>query len=268
MRRTVPLALFAAVTVVPATWTELAFADKKGCIAASDAGQEARELRKLLAARAQFMACAAEECPGAVRGFCARKLEEVESILPSIVVRAKDGRGVDVTDVRVLVDGKLEAERLDGTAVSLDPGEHRIRLETAHGTAVEETLVARVGEKNRAVDVTLGAPVEAAPVPSAWAPSASRATPEARRPLVVVYVLGGTAAVALASFGYFAISGFNQLQDMRGTCRPFCAQSDIDSLHHKLLVADISLSVAVVALAAGAVALLTQTTHPRGSGDR
>jgi hypothetical protein len=155
-----------------------------------------------------------------------------------------------VSDVRVLVDGTVRAERLDGSAIDLDPGPHRLRLEPARGAVVEQDVLARIGEKNRAIDAVVGAPSAAPTTPA-------DVTRPHRLP-TTAYVFGGVAAVAFGSFAFFGITGYARLQDMRSSCRPFCAQGDIDALRQKLLVADISLGIGLVAAAATAWVVLSQ----------
>ena len=63
------------------------------------------------------------------------------------------------------------------------------------------------------------------------------------------YVLGGVSAAAAASFAYFAISGLSQLNQLE-QCKPNCSRSDVRDVRTKYLLADVSLGVSAVALAA------------------
>ena len=65
-----------------------------------------------------------------------------------------------------------------------------------------------------------------------------------------VYILGGLGIVALGSFGYFGVTAIRQRDDLESDCAPGCSQDDKDSVDRKLLIADISLGVAVLSLGA------------------
>jgi hypothetical protein len=54
-------------------------------------------------------------------------------------------------------------------------------------------------------------------------------------------------AVAVASFATFGAVGKSDIDDLRATCAGHCKQSDVDSAWSKLIVADVSLGVGVVA---------------------
>ena len=62
-------------------------------------------------------------------------------------------------------------------------------------------------------------------------------------------------AAGLASFTYFALSGRSDHSDLE-RCKPDCTESDVNSVHTKYLIADISLGVSVAALGVAAYLLL------------
>ena len=45
-----------------------------------------------------------------------------------MAVHARDAKGEDLTEVRLTIDGETVAERLDGRALTLDPGTHTFRF--------------------------------------------------------------------------------------------------------------------------------------------
>src|SRR5579859_5937510 len=94
--------------------------EKKACIAASEKAQQLRADGKLLASREQLLVCARDVCPGVIRKDCAKWLGELEDALPSIVLGAKDGKGRDLEDVRVDIDGVQATSALDGKAIPID----------------------------------------------------------------------------------------------------------------------------------------------------
>src|SRR5438477_12669702 len=124
------LSTLTALTV--AAVTPPARADEtQACIDASDKGQILRIDKKLLDARDQFAVCARPGCPGEIRESCGRWFDETERRIPTIVFVIKDETGNDVSPVRITVDGTLVAERYDGAALTLDPGEHTFRFDAA-----------------------------------------------------------------------------------------------------------------------------------------
>ena len=63
--------------------------------------------------------------------------------------------------------------------------------------------------------------------------------------------------IALGSFTLFGIQGKNDVDDLQ-KCKPRCAESDVDKARTKLIIADISLGVGIVALAVSAYMIITR----------
>jgi hypothetical protein len=235
---------------------------KVACTNAHEQGQLLRNAGKLLAGRDRFVECSREACPVMVRKDCAELVARVEAELPTVVVAARDPGGQDTADVRVLIDGRVVEEHLDGMPFGADPGEHVIRFEKDGALPVEQTLVLQAGEKGRRVAVAFQA-ATASPPRAPW-PSARSGppvpAPDVRRaPSTFAYALGGLAIAAAGSFTYFAIAGKLEENDLAVSCAPNCADSAVAPVRRDYLVADVSLGVA--ALAAGA-ALWLFTHHP------
>jgi len=237
-----------AALLAPST----ARADAASCVAASDLGQKLRDDGHLVASRAQFATCAQESCPTPVRGDCVRWLEDVDRRLPTIVIAATAG-GRDTSDVRVSIDGALVKSRLDGGAIPLDPGEHRIRYEHAGDPPVQDTFVLREGEKDRALRVRFGASPEAkilAPVPA--------------RPPVLGYAMVGVAAAGLVSFAVLAIAGYSTIQVCKS--EPNCdVPSHSSQTATEFAFADVSLGIGLVAAGIATWAFLHHA-HARAQG--
>ena len=136
---------------------------KQECIAANESAQGLRRAGNLREARARLAVCVAASCPAVVREDCAQRLDEVEKAAASIVFVAKDASGNDLSAVKVSVDGSPFADRLDGTALSVDLGEHTFRFELDGLPTIEKKLVIREGEKDRRERVTFVAPAVAKP---------------------------------------------------------------------------------------------------------
>lgn len=243
MTRLAPLVVGLALALVPGR-AAAAPPDKAACADAYTAGQELRLERHYTRARKALLACAQPTCPAFMQTECTRWLSEVEAAQSSIVVVVRDDAGHDVKPSRVVVDGEDVREPLDGRALAVDPGEHVVEVHTPDATRSERVLV-REGEKRRPLAFTVAAaPPAAAPPPVKIEPRASR------RPIPTLgWILGGTSALALASFAGFATAGFVMQSDRDATCSPHCPQADVDAVKRRYLVADISLGVAVLAAA-------------------
>jgi hypothetical protein len=235
------------------------------CLAAHPAAQRLRQDGKLRASRAELLVCARAVCPGVVRSECGRWLSEVDELTPSIVVSAREARGGDVTNARVIADGETAAQRLDGREIALDPGAHTIRVQASGYEPSDLEVVLHERERARPLAFTMKSTV-VEPAPRPTTPLRTDATPsssgpEARPVPASVYVLGAIGVVALGSFTWFGLSGRSEYFDLKDSCGPGCSQSDVGSMRTKLIVADVSLGVSVVALGAAAYLLLTRPAH-------
>jgi hypothetical protein len=273
------LPLAAALTLALAGPRASAQTHKKACAAAYERAQGLRRDGKLLEAREALIACSQPTCPAAAVADCGPWLAEVEQSLPSVVIAAKDASGRERLDVRVLVDGRLLATVLDGKALPVNPGPHTFRYEPAAGPAVEERVVIREGEKNRAITVILGAPAAGAPAQppalarSAAPPLASPAAPPLASPAAppakssvpaersvpaeppVPGLAWASAAAGAAGIAVFAVAGALSLEaeaDLPPTCAPRCARAQVRAVRVPQTVADVGLGVGVVALGAAA----------------
>jgi hypothetical protein len=186
---------------------------KAQCISANETAQDLRGAGKLLEARAQLALCVAESCPGPVRQDCAVRLVEIDKAQPTLVIVAQDASGTDVGGVRATIDGKPQAAEINGTAIQLDPGEHRLVLEAAGHPPVEKTLVLHEGEKNRREVVTFaGGPapapattVESTPTPDqAHENPTTASAPSGKTQRMIALGVGGAGAVGLIVGGVFA----------------------------------------------------------------
>jgi hypothetical protein len=205
-------------------WPATAAADVKPCLNAAEEGQRLRDSGAYLDARQRFIACAADECPGEVRKACVGWLGDLDKLIPTVVFGARL-QGREIADVRVSVDGKLVAERIDGKPVALDPGERHIRFEHTGEPDVDETTVVMAGEKERPVTAQFGGDLPALPPsPTAAVAVESHAAPavaHAERSRAPAYALGALGLGALAAGAVLDISGYAFLQQCGGdsTCK-------------------------------------------------
>jgi len=239
-----------------------ASADSKQCVAANDDGTGLRQQGKLVEAREKFLICAAASCPKIVRDECQGLVQKLDASIPTVVFAVSDAQGNDLTNVKVTLDGVLVASSLDGRAVPLNPGEHRVKIETADGGVLERSLLAREGEKNRTFSLVVGAKAETPAPPVAKTPAPEQRAPSpgpSSHVSPLAWVLGGVGVVALGSFSYFALRGKSQENDLESSCAPNCSHDDYSSMKQKYLVADVSLGVGVLALGAATYFFLHPT---------
>lgn len=232
------------------------------CPSSSEEGQRLRDKNKYSDARAMFRSCSQPSCPAIVRKDCAKWLSEIDETQPSIVIAAQDAAGTDLAAVRVLVDDRQVASKADGSPIPVDPGEHALRVEAPGHAPLTQRLIVRVSEKNRLVRVIFqdGAKAPAAaPVgplrPTTEAPAAQPASRSG--PPVLAFVLTGVGVVALGSFGYFGLMSKSDLSKLRSDCAPFCDPSKLDDVKSRMLIADVSLGIGIVALGVAAVLFVT-----------
>jgi hypothetical protein len=133
------------------------------CLDSADSGQTLRASHKLIEARAQFGLCAASTCPSAVQADCTKWVAEADKAIPTVVLGAKDDAGNDTFDVKVTVDGAPFANKLEGTALPVDPGAHTFRFQRPDGTWRERQVLVEEGQKAIPVAVTFAAPFAVAP---------------------------------------------------------------------------------------------------------
>jgi hypothetical protein len=182
-------------------------------------------------------------------------LVELEAEQPTWIVEARTVRGEETAGVRVLVDGQLVRERLDGIALPVDPGEHVVRVEVPGLPTAEQRVVAKPGEKDRRIVFDM-----VPPAPPSPAPLVEAALPPAHTP-ASVYVLGGAAVLAAASFTTFAVLGKSLENDRASTCKPRCSDAQVAPVHVDYAVADASLAAAVVLAGAATWVFVASRAH-------
>jgi hypothetical protein len=140
------------------------------CLSASEKSLSLQNQHRLRAARAELVSCSSASCPTDIREECTRRVGEIKLAIPTVVFEARDASGKDLFDVRITMDGETLSERLDGTAISVDPGVHLFGFETQGHSKVETKVLVREGEKERREHISFDTPgIETAtsgPVPA------------------------------------------------------------------------------------------------------
>jgi hypothetical protein len=255
---------------------------RRSCANSYERGQELRQSSKLRRAREVLIGCARAACGEFVQKECSKWITQIDAETPSMVLLAKDEGGVAVLDVEVTMDGELLTSRLDGRAVSVDPGMHDFAFKAGSGATVERRVAISLGERNRIVSVDLPAAgtrsaaapsalakteakeTKAAPAPrSEPAPSASRlqlktTPPEDAPPSPAPtqssggsawpYVVGGVGALGVGGYALLYSMAKSENNALMDQCWPTCSEGRLDRVRNLYLAADVSLGVGVAAL--------------------
>jgi hypothetical protein len=235
---------------------------KQQCIAAINTGEDLRHAGKLLEAQSQFEVCVAASCWDTLRTDCGKRLADTVAAIPTLVFDVKDGGGNAIPSVRVSVDGAPLTDRLDGSALRVDPGEHKLVFEdTGHGTQVETVLAAREGEKDRHVSVIIVSPTVKAPSPVSETARPSEGT--SRMPALVV---GATGVVGVGVGIATDIAAMSKHSTLAHECRsptecPTDAQSDLDAFHLLRTASAVAYVVGALGIAGGITLWLVSRSH-------
>ena len=289
------VAAVAVAVLAPLADARAAEPTKQQCIDANETAQTLRQSGKLAASRAQLLTCVTASCPEAIRNDCSQRLDDLSLVQPTIVFEAKDGAGHDLSAVKVTMDGQPFADRLDGSALPVDPGARSFTFEVAGQPPVTQTFVVHEGERARRERIVIGpspatsapplapAPPFAIPTPTpnpapqpqlAAAPLALADTPQKpgsgqRTAALLVGGVGVAGVVVGIVFGALASGSWSSSQSECGspTSCPNRAQAitDHDSATSSAAISTVGL-IAGGALLAGGVALwFTAPTGPRTS---
>jgi hypothetical protein len=253
------LALFA----MPARLAGAAEPTTAACLAASERAVALRQQHKLGDARAELLICSSASCPADVRDECLRHVDEVNAKIPTIVFEAKDASGNDLAAVKVAVDGRPVAERLDGIPLPLDPGEHLFTFQTAGQPSIEKHLVVREAEKERRERIVFGAPAASILATPSGAPhpreDSGRGLGTQR---ILAIVAAGVGVVGLGLGIGYGLDAKSKRDTARADCpTPTCPDMNGSTLWDSAVsagnVATIAFVVSGAALATGAVLWFT-----------
>jgi hypothetical protein len=251
---------------------------KRACLVAFDRAQQMRASTKLLGARDALIECSSETCPTLVRRDCSQWMGEVLASLPSVVFGAQDASGTDLVAVRVSVDGVVAQERLEGKAIAIDPGPHVIRYELTDGTAVEDRILVREGEKNRALTAKFPEPARKPPglIPSPTAPAPAKlathdqASPAgASRPSAANLVVGIVSGVAglgvLGAALAFDLTATSEAHALACAAHKSCQAAQVDPIQEKYTDADILLGAGAAAVVFAVIVLAVRPFHTKAT---
>jgi hypothetical protein len=184
------------------------------CLTASETSIKLRADHQLRATREQLLVCSALTCPAEVRAECERRVVEVNAAIPTLVFEAKNAAGGDLSDVSVTMDGKPLAARLEGNAISIDPGAHSFHFEADREPPIDRSFVLHEGEKDRRERIVFGL------LPAAPAASVARAPQESagHGQRLLGLIVGGAGLAGLGLGGVFGGLTFSSWSSANHEC--------------------------------------------------
>lgn len=226
--RAVPWLFIASLSSLPSTAEPRA--SSQACLTAYERTQSARRDSNLLDAREAAIACSSESCPAALSADCVRWAGELQALVPGLVFDVRLPDGSNATDVTVLLDGATLTTKLDGKAISVNPGPHAVVLRAPGYPDVTTKIVALEGDRTRKVSAVLTKPGAKA---GGDAPAGAT-----HRPVpLITWVAGGTAVATLLTASIFAGVGLSQRAALEA-CKPGCTVDAAASAARLLALAD------------------------------
>jgi hypothetical protein len=232
------------------------------CFSSAEAAQPLMRERQLVAAQRLLLECAREECPKAARADCRTWLDQVTRAIPTVVLAAHEERpGAApraLEDVRVVVDGRPLASRLDGTDVPLDPGHHELRFEHAGFDPVAMHFDLHEGER-REIEAVFRRAVTLTP-PPIEPPAAPAGAPVP----VLAWGLAGTSVLALGAGITMEVIGLSDRAGLVSSCKPTqsCSPSAVNAARGKVAAGDVLLGAGGVLLVGAAYVYFTRDPAP------
>jgi hypothetical protein len=224
------------------------------CLSSFVNAQELRKAGKLVGAREQAAACGRDACPRQLRDECVTWVRELDASIPSIVLFVRTPENADAGGARVLVDGLVLPDALDGRGHGIDPGPHVIRAESPSFDPVEVSVLIHQGERDRPVELSLRPRAKAAEAPR---PSLL--------PVAIPAAVGAVGIGVFAAFDLWGYYGSPGYQSLSHDCSPRCSPSDVDSVRTRFVVADVGLGVALAAAGVATAIWLVRGHPPNGA---
>jgi serine/threonine-protein kinase len=202
------IALLVCATTVITTMTvsSIARADEPTTLECLGAHEESLALQgkhQLRAARQKLLSCSSSACPADVRAECMQKVQELNAQVPTIVFETVDADGRDLVAVSVTMDGERLTDRLEGTSIAVDPGQHTFIFEWTGHPTIERTLVVHEGEQDRHERV-------------AWPPAPASRWGRAR---IAGLALAGAGVIAVGIGTFYGIEAWSTRDGARTGCR-------------------------------------------------
>jgi hypothetical protein len=234
---------------------------KEQCLDAHHKAQTAQLDGKLILAREMASICASSTCPSVLIGDCAHWLSDIDQQIPSVVFEVRVDGEPNVT-ASVFADGNQVPVWSKGEALRLDPGQHEFRFELSPRAPIEKSIMLTTGMQYRVILAEFvmarrAQVVAATPLP---APAPPPVVP--RRTPTLVYPMLGIGALGVAGFTTFALVGKSKQNDLEQRCMAHCTDEQMRPMKTHYLIADLSLGVGLISLAAAATIYFWRSESP------
>jgi hypothetical protein len=232
------------------------------CLAANESAIKLRVDHKLRQAREASLVCASAACPGEVRDACEKRAAQVSAVIPMVVFDVTDASGNLVTVASVTMDRLPLAERLDGSPLAVDPGEHVLSFSAPGQPTLEKRFVFEEGVIGRHESVVLGA---AATLPASVAiepqPTATRSSSGLGTRKLAGLAVGGVGVAGVAVGSIFGIMTFASWSAAGSACgsggTSHCSRASAATVTSDHSAAETDGTISTVAFVAGGALLAT-----------
>ncbi|HEY4158603.1 MAG TPA: hypothetical protein VGM29_10920 [Polyangiaceae bacterium] len=241
------VALAASIAFGSALFSHAALADEsdapppasmdvvQGCVSAHEKARLSSLQEDWAAMREAVSACTSETCPLAIRSDCATWRDDLERVLPTLLVVVE--RGATGSPVTLELDGQAIELAEPSAPMQTLPGKHRLRFLSPPFAPIEQELSLAKGEKDHVVRVRFGA-LQGAAAPST-APAAVSTRSSRPVPWSTIALSGGALA-AFATSTALLVSALSKRAEARASCAPVCDTSVRSGIQSRLLLSDLS----------------------------
>jgi hypothetical protein len=255
IRRLAVLVFAAASSSTLAPGVARAEPSVEACATAYEDAQRKQARGALVEARELAASCSDPACPSGIVRLCAPLAADIERAIPTIVLAAIEADGRDVVGARVVVDEGRPAS-LDGRAVALDPGSHRLRFVHPDPAVapLELEVTLEPSARNRRIEARFPARATSA---RASEPGPNEGSRTLLVPAIVAFGVGGAGLAFGAVTGGLALGEDGTLEDVCPTpssC-PAEEQGRIDRAETLAALSTVGFVVGGAGLAAGVVLL-------------
>lgn len=209
------------------------------------------------AARKALEACVVAECPVEVRQYCTQASAELAKRVPSVIVAARDGRGLDVPTAKLLVDGE---HAILGTSIELEPGWHTFQFEAPGFRPKEERLKLRESERQRLLTVELE--TKATPTTTRPPPPTPKTREREAGASPLAWVFASLAVVATGAGVVLGVKGQSQFDQCQADG---CTRSEWDDVDRLRIFTWVSVGVATTTAGVSTYLFLRPTASEQAS---
>jgi hypothetical protein len=218
------------------------------CVDAHAISRRAVENGTLISARQVLKKCVIPGCPIAIRAECSEWQHQAEIEVPTLILSASTYKR-DLEQVRVIVDGQLLTDRLNGEPIETLPGPHAFVFELDDGRRQEVRIVVKLSEKNRVIQASF--PELSLTLSPLSVTNSTKLKESVTRPIpnepsnhraLFFGILSAASAIVAGSFLYVGIDRRDATSEQ---CAPICSDSQVNRVRRWFILADIAGATAI-----------------------